>query len=152
MITSMAIAAVSIKDGIFIAGLVLIFLVAISEALGDRDDPFHDLSMFSTRRKEAARTAHLGYVVAVLTWACMVNFLEFRRGLETRVGLPEALAWILAPIGVVVLIGLSIAQFATDDKSPWWTWVGLLVLYLAAVYGYIAVAFGPSTFFESVDP
>jgi len=86
-----------------------------------------------------------------MTWACMLNILEFQRGLETRVGLPEALAWLVAPMALILLIALSIVEFvsfASNDKGPWWTWVGPMLAYLTAVFGYIAVAFGPSTFLE----
>ena len=128
----------SVKDGIFAAGLVLIFLFAMSQALDDR--------------KGAAQTAYLGYLLAVMTWLCIVNFFEFREGLDTRVGLSEAASWIFAPIGVVALIALGFAQFATDDDDPWWSWVGLALLDIAAFYGYLAVALGPSIFCEPVDP
>jgi hypothetical protein len=37
------------------------------------------------------------------------QLLEFRRGLATRVGLPEAIAWVLAPIGLILLLALNIA-------------------------------------------
>jgi hypothetical protein len=51
---------------------------------------------------------------------------------------------VLAPIGLILLIALTIAQLAIGDKNPWWAWVGALVLYLAAAFGYLGVVVGPS--------
>ena len=141
---SMAVAGVSTKDGIFIAGVLVILLFSVSWALGERDAS-------GWWKKEDASNAHLAYVAAIPIWLCMVNVLEFRRGLETRVGLSEALTWVLAPVAVLLLIALGIAGIAvstTHKKVPWWKWVGLLVIELAALLGYFAVVAGPSTFLE----
>lgn len=129
---------VSVKDAIFIAGVLLILLVALGQALPERPD-----YLSPARRKEAASNAHLGYVIAVATWACLVNVFEFRRGLTTRVGLPEAVAWALVPIGVVALLALSVAQMV-NDEWPWWLWIGLLLLYVAAGAAWLLVA-GPGS-------
>jgi peptidoglycan/LPS O-acetylase OafA/YrhL len=140
----MALAGVSTKDGIFMAGVLVILFIAVAEALGGERD------MAGWRKKEDATNAHLFYVIAIPIWLCMVYFLDFRRGLETRVGLPEALTWVLAPVAVVLLIALiaSVVTFTTDEDVPWWKWGGLLVIVLAALLGYVAVVAGPSAFLE----
>lgn len=142
---SMALAGVSTKDGIFMAGVLVILFIAAAEAFGGERD------MAGWRKKKDATNAHLFYVIAIPIWLCMVNFLDFRRGLETRVGLPEALTWVLAPLAVVLLIALgitSVVMFTTDEDVPWWKWGGLLVIELAALFGYMAVVAGPSAFLE----
>jgi hypothetical protein len=128
---------VSTKDAIFIVGVIVILIFALAEMPGPSDH------WSAKRRKEGAATGKLVYAVGLLTWACIVNFFEFRRGLATRVGLPDAIAWGLALIGLILLLALSIAQFA-DEEGPWWKWVGLFLLYLAVVAGWF-IAAGPGS-------
>jgi len=131
---------VSTKDAIFIFGVVVILLAALAQL--EPAGPYEQWS--AKRRKEAGGTAKLTYAIGLLTWVCIVDFLEFRRGLVTRVGLPEAITWVLAPIGLSLLLVLTVAQFTIDDKAPWWEWVGLFLLLLAAAGAWIVVA-GPGS-------
>jgi hypothetical protein len=145
MMNTVALAGVSTKDGIFIAGVIVILFFALAWALGGPEGPG------GWKSKKDATNAHLFYVCVIPTWLCMVNVLGFRRGLETRVGLPAALTWVIAPVAVILLIALTIASidtFTTDEEVPWWRWVGLMVVELAVFLGYIAVVAGPSVFLK----
>jgi hypothetical protein len=125
------------KGWVFIGGILVILLFALAWALGD--EPAHRFS--PERRKNDAEMGHFFYVYALLTWICIVNFLEFRRGLA-RLGLPDALTWALASIGVMTLIALTIVLLAIPNKSPWWRWTSAGVAYFAVWGGYLAVVSG----------
>jgi predicted membrane channel-forming protein YqfA (hemolysin III family) len=134
------------QSWVFIAGIPVIIFIAVAAVT---PDPAY---RFSPRRKKRDATvkARTIYWASLLTWLCVVNFLEFRRGLETRLGLPDAITWAFAPIGVIVLIALTIIPLAIDDERPWWKYTIALALYYAAVAGYLAVTlhYGLSAFLK----
>jgi len=113
----------SAKDWVFIAGVLLILLVALALV------------------KEYKRTAVAGYAVAALTWLCAVEILEFRHGLVTQLGIPDALSWALAPIALILLIALAnVPWMLFTKKTLWWKRISFGALYTAAVVGYVALA------------
>lgn len=134
-----------LKDWLFVIGVAVILLVSVS-LLFDPADRYSP-----SRRKKRATGIRTGYLFAVMDLACVLSFLEWRRGL-VRLGLPEAWSWVLAPIGLILVLATSMASWAAsygegDNYARWW--VAALILYIVAVIGYITVGFGPSAWFRS---
>ena|SRR5215217_8133237 len=102
--------------------------------------------------KERSTGIRTSYLFAVVDLACVVNFPDWRHGL-VRLGLLEAWSWVLAPIGLILVIAASIASwlasYGENDNHPRWVWVVALVVYLAAAFGYVTVAFGLSAWIKS---
>ncbi|HEX5301757.1 MAG TPA: hypothetical protein VFW50_32685 [Streptosporangiaceae bacterium] len=135
----------SVKDWVFIVGIVFIFLLTVG-LMPDSSDRY----LSPEKRKEEASNAHFFYVAMILPWTCAVNFLEFRHGLAVRVGLSDALTWVIAPIGVILVFAVAFTILAlSNKKGHWLVAVSVFVLYLATGLGYIAVAVGPSRFIKS---
>jgi hypothetical protein len=130
----------SIKDWVFVAGTILIAVDAVGEIL-DRPQGFRKLN-------EAERTSgiHAGYVYGVIAWLCVVNFFDWRRGLAS-LGMYDVLSWVLAPIGLLLLLVFILigwwTTYAEEAKATkwdnWLVWAGTLVLDLAGVAAYLAV-------------
>ena len=111
------------KDWVLIAGFLLILLVAVSLPKED---------------KGAARPF---YAVACVTWLCAVEILEFRHGLVTQLGIPDAFSWALAPIALILLIALPLVPgLLFTKKTRWWKRISFGALWLVAVVGYMTVA------------
>jgi hypothetical protein len=134
---------VNLQNWILLIGIVLIILWGLAAVT--------EQPKSGVRRVDQLEGIHLGYVFAIADWACIVYFLDWRRGLAD-LGLPEAGSWVLAPIGLILVIGSSIAAWntgygedpyriglrRTEDQSRW-RWVGLPLFYLTALAGYIVV-------------
>jgi hypothetical protein len=140
------------RDWVFMAGVILLLLVALA-AMPDKSDRWFT-ARESKERKEQASAAHGIYLVGLLDLLCIVSFLDFRRGLVAHLGLPEVWSWVLAPIGLVLVLAVSLAAWGASygwgsDKDPMWRWLVMWALFLAAVFGYITVAVGPSVWFRS---
>jgi hypothetical protein len=76
--------------------------------------------------------------MSILVWISIVNFLEWRRGL-VDVGIPDAGSWVLAPVGLLVLIAMSVAVFSDELKR--WKYVGVIALWIVCVAAYTAVVY-----------
>lgn len=133
-----------VRDWIFVIGLGLILLIALAELTepaafpGDR------------RPGERAGGIQAGYAYAVADLLCLVNFLEWRRGLA-ELGLPDAVSWVFAPIGLLLVVTASVVSWVasyaedpltirrrrSDEKA--WKWLASFLLYVGAFAGYIAV-------------
>lgn len=100
-----------------------------------------------TRSRGRASNIAAAYSPILLCWIAVVSIFEWRQGLAD-IGLPEALSWVLAPLGLIAVIALAIASYHLPDKEPWWKWAGLFLLFIAACFAYIVVAAGPAAFFE----
>jgi hypothetical protein len=137
--------SVSLKEWIALIGVGLILLVAFAEMTGP-PKPY-------VKRADQLAGIHTGYVIAIMDWICIVNFFEWRRGLAD-LGLPEAVSWVLGPVGLILVIACSIASWNTvygehlsigrrriTDQSRW-KWIGLPLLWLTALTGYSVVVAG----------
>ena len=96
------------RDWVFIAGAILLVLVALA-AMPDKSDRWFT-ARESKERKEQASAAHGIYLVGLLDLLCIVSFLDFRRGLVAHLGLPEVWSWVLAPIGLVLVLAVSLSR------------------------------------------
>jgi hypothetical protein len=132
------------KDWVFIAAVILLLLVAVA-AMPDEADRRRSTP---AKRNEQASAAHGIYVVGLLDLLCIVSFLEFRRGLVVHLALPEVWSWVLAPIGLVLVLAVSLAAWLSDE-GPMWLSLAIWALFIAAVFGYVTVAAGPSAWFRS---
>lgn len=139
------------KDWVLVVGIGVIILLAVASVL-DEPGGFPDTTEHGqARRKKRASQARLGYAVALLDLLCVVNFLEWRRGLRDIV-MSEPWSWVLGSIGLIMLIAASIATLIDFESSRWQARAGEILIYLgyfAAVGGYLTVAFGWSAFFAS---
>jgi hypothetical protein len=115
---------------IFVIGVVVITLVALAEIT----DPADWGRPGAQQHRENALT---GYRDAVVILLCTVNFFEFRHGLASVVGLPEVASWVLAPIGLIVLILVGFATWLEDISR--WKWAAIFVSWVGALAGYIIV-------------
>jgi hypothetical protein len=60
--------------------------------------------------------ARLSYVIAIEIWISTANFFDWRRRLA-GIGVPAAASWVLAPIGLAVIIVSSIAGFYSESNQ-----------------------------------
>jgi hypothetical protein len=121
---------VALKDWIFVIGVVLFTLVAFAEITDPKE-------WYSPRRGARAERIHLMYVEAVVYLLLIVNFLEFRRGLEGVVGIPGIGSWVLAPVALISVFAVGVATWS--DELNRWRWATVFVLWLAVIAGYILV-------------
>ncbi len=132
-----------LQDWILTIGIVLIFLAAFAEITDPKD-------WYDEHRAARAEGTQTAYGLAVANWVCIVYFLDWRRGLAD-LGLPDAASWVLAPIGLILLIALSVAAWETvfgretyrmsfrRANQSRWRWMGLPLLWLATYAGFITV-------------
>jgi hypothetical protein len=123
-----------VKDWIFVAGVVIIFLAAAGSVAEQR-------KTYSGRGKSTTGIT-TGYGYAVFDLLCAVNLLECRRGL-VNLGVPDGLSWVVAPLGLLVVIVASAVSWGLayeSEHSRWWAWSSALVFYIATGVGFIAVA------------
>jgi drug/metabolite transporter (DMT)-like permease len=130
----------SSRDWVFIAGVLVILLFAVAHALPENRD-----LLSPKERRSRAEDAHLAYVVGILDLLAIVCVLAFRRGLVDHLGLPSALAWMLTPLCLLLIITVSIVTLL-DLPGAWWIlpWTAFILLVLA----YVAVAVGPDLFWQ----
>jgi hypothetical protein len=124
-----------VKDWIFVIGVVLFTLLVYGEAM--------DPAKWYDRRRERAERAHQMWLEAVVTLLLIVNFFEFRRGLEGVVGLPAAASWVLALIGLILFIAADLASWSEDLSRL--KWAGVFLLWIAVGAAYIAVVWAQRT-------
>jgi hypothetical protein len=123
-----------VKDWIFVAGIVIIFLAAAGSLAEQRK------TYGGSRKSTTGITT--GYSYAVFDLLCAVNLLECRRGL-VNLGVPDGLSWVVAPLGLLVVIVASAVSWGLayeSEHSRWWAWSSALVFYIAAGAGFLAVA------------
>jgi hypothetical protein len=143
--------AVPLKDWLFIIGVVVVTLVAVAAVLPDST-----MARYKKPEKRNHRASAAGgfYALAVLDLLCITRFLDFRLGFVVNLGLPEVWSWILAPIGLLLLVVASIVAWAVTysdgrDNVPRWRWLVAWAILAAAYFGYITIGFGPSAWFRS---
>jgi hypothetical protein len=123
------------KEWITVAGVLLILLATLAEATDEKPYERH------AKRMERLERAGIGYGLAIVAWFSTMSILDWRRGLAA-IGVPAAASWMLAPIGPIVIIALSIAAFYSGDKGQArWKRVAIPLLYLAVVVGYSFVVY-----------
>ena len=84
--------------------------------------------------------------VVLVSLYCVLQFFAFRRGLS-GIGVPDALSWVLAPVGLLTVIVLGGVAFDTawrKDAPSWWMWTIAYVVYFGAGFGYARVAGKPN--------
>ena len=122
------------------AGVVVYVFMAVAMLTGE--ERWYD---HSKHRKKQDAYIVFGYAIWLTNLLCLVNFFDWRRGLRD-IGLSELWSWVLAPIGLILLIGVSLATFIDfDSHRRRHAWVGELVIFLvyfALFFGYIRVATG----------
>ena len=125
-----------VKDWLFVIGVGVILLGAVGVLDEER-------GAFPVTRRKSMSGIHAGYSFAVVDLLCAVNLLDVRRGL-VALGLSEALSWVLAPIGLIVVIAASMVSWGTafgeDEGVRWWVWLGALTVYLGAGASYIGIS------------
>jgi hypothetical protein len=123
-----------IRDWLFVAGVVIIFLAAAGSLA--------EQWKTHTGRRRSTTGITTGYSYAVFDLMCAVNLLQCRRGLAS-LGVPEGLSWMLAPLGLLIVIVASVVSWTLayeSERSRWWAWSSALIFYIAVGAGYIAVA------------
>lgn len=115
-----------LKDWIFIVGVVLLTMEAWGDITGARGN------------NASIERRGIVYTVSILAWASIVNFFEWRRGL-VDVGISDAGSWVLAPVGLIVLIAMSVAVFSDELKR--WKYAGVIALWIVCVAAYTAVVY-----------
>jgi hypothetical protein len=125
------------KEWLAVIGVLVILFFAIAEAEGSGG------SYRSRGSRGRAEGAHAAYVVLIASWFSLLNVLDYRAGLQ-RLGVPEALSWVLAPVTLVVLFGASLLGWYVSDEeglslakraAPWAVWLAILFLYPVIAYG-----------------
>ena len=97
-----------------------------------------------TSEKERASGVVAGYWIAIISWACVLAFPNWRTGL-VDLGVPVGWLWLLAPIGLLVVIAASVIAWGSsyaEEASGWW-WIPAWIGYSALLIGYGLVA-GPT--------
>jgi hypothetical protein len=117
------------KDVLFIVGVVFILLACWPESKDAWSERSGSNPVFE-------------YSVLILWWACVVNVLDWRRAL-TDLGVPQAASWVLAPIGVIVMTGLTIVAIIIEDDVALWKWIAALLVWIAGLVGYLVVLNAP---------
>jgi hypothetical protein len=119
----------SLKAWLLVAGIVVILFFALGSVTSER---------------EKASGVVAGYWIAILSWACVLAFPNWRTGL-VDLGVPVGWSWLLAPIGTLVVIAASVIAWRTsyaEETSGWW-WIPAWIGYAALLIGYGLVA-GPT--------
>jgi hypothetical protein len=124
-----------VKDWIFVIGVVLFTLLLYGEVM--------DPAKWYDRRHERAERGLQMWREAVVTLLLIVNFFEFRRGLESVVGLSEAVSWVLAPIGLILVIAADLATWSEGLSRL--KWAGVFLLWMTVCAAYIAVVWAQRT-------
>jgi hypothetical protein len=127
-----------VKDWVFVGGVAIILLVALAQ-ITDGSSRYHAPNI----RRGRLLGIRGGYACALIDLLCAVNFLEWRRGL-VDLGVPNALSWVLAPAGLIVVIAVSVVSWSMSygehERVHWSKWLGAFILFLATAAGYLTVA------------
>lgn len=116
----------SLRGWLLTGGIVVILFMAVGSVTGD---------------KEKSSGVLAGYWIAILDWACVLAFPNWRAGL-VELGIPVGWSWLLAPIGVLAVVAASVLawamSYAAEDPGWWWVpaWIGYAIVLI--VYGLIA--------------
>lgn len=116
----------SLRGWLLTGGIVVILFMAVGSVTGD---------------KEKSSGVLAGYWIAILDWACVLAFPNWRAGL-VELGIPVGWSWLLAPIGVLAVVAASVLawamSYAAKDPGWWWVpaWIGYAIVLI--VYGLIA--------------
>jgi hypothetical protein len=99
-------------------------------------------------KKRESSFAVVGYWFWIFDLYCLLQIAEFQHAVVAHTSAPDALAWVVAAVGVLVVAAMSVIAwvltFGQDSDYPVLVWLPALIAFLGSAIVYAQLSGRPS--------